>query len=344
LQVQDLVVPEACAEYLVKASKFIDDLLASYYGLDKFYKASKKEDLIGRLVVGLSPHTSVGVIGRIIGFTKASVCYAHPFWHAAKRRDCDGDEDSVSLLLDVLLNFSREFMPDRIGGLMDAPLLLSPLLNPSEVARQALNIETVSEFPREFYEKSLLSTHPKDMENIVSTLNTMVSNGTNQWQVGFTHSVSNLDNARLISSYKELPTMLDKVKEQLKLADQVVAVRAEVVAEKVLSTHILRDLVGNLRTFTSQRVRCPKCGRKPRRAPLLGKCHYCGNKLSATVFRGGVEKYVDVATEMVNRYNIRPYYKQRLELIKLELAETFKPLPVEKEEKVQQKLLISEYA
>src|SRR5438132_11570892 len=119
----------------------LDDLLSSYIGLAMFYNASNSEDLIGRLVVGLSPHTSVGVVGRIVGFTKASVCYAHPFWHVAKRRECDGDEDSVSLLLDVLLNLSREFMPDRIGGLMHPPLLLSPLLNPAAIARHALTIE-----------------------------------------------------------------------------------------------------------------------------------------------------------------------------------------------------------
>src|SRR2546428_4601521 len=59
LEVQDLVVPETCAQYLLKASKFLDDLLSSYYGLAKFYNASKSEDLLGRLVVGLSPHTSV---------------------------------------------------------------------------------------------------------------------------------------------------------------------------------------------------------------------------------------------------------------------------------------------
>jgi DNA polymerase II large subunit len=59
------------------------------------------------------------------------------------------------------------------------------------------------------------------------------------------------------------------------------------------------------------------------------------------VFRSGVEKYLDVASEMVDRYQIRPYYHQRLDLIKIELAETFKPVP---EEKTQQRLLISEYA
>jgi len=341
LEVQDLVVSETCAQYLLKASKFLDDLLSSYYGLERFYYASKSEDLIGRLVVGLSPHTSVGVVGRIVGFTKASVCYAHPFWHAAKRRDCDGDEDSVSLLLDVLLNFSREFMPDRIGGLMDAPLLLSPLLNPAEVARQALNIEIISQLPVEFYEKTWQGAHPSEVESLVPTLNSNLGNGGDHWTIGFTHPTEDLDNGRLISSYKELPTMLDKVKAQLHLADQIVAVKGEEVAVKVLSTHILRDLVGNLRTFTSQRVRCTKCGFKPRRVPLGGACHRCGGKLAATVFRGGVEKYLDVATEMVERYNIREYYRQRLELIKVELAETFKALPVDRE---QQKLLVGDFA
>jgi len=339
LEVQDLIVPETGAQYLLKASKFLDDLLSSYYGIEKFYNATKREDLIGRLVVGLSPHTSVGVVGRIVGFTKASVCYAHPFWHAAKRRDCDGDEDSVSLLLDVLLNFSRDFMPDRIGGLMDAPLLLSPLLNPSEVARQALNIETVAQLPVEFYEKTWQGAHPSEVEALVPTLNQSL--GSDHWSIGFTHPTEDLDRGRLVSSYKELPTMLDKVKEQLQLADQIIAVNAAEVAVKVLSTHILRDLVGNLRTFTSQRVRCTKCGSKPRRVPLGGVCHRCGGKLMATVFRSGVEKYLDVATEMVDRYKIRPYYHQRLDLIKLELSETFKALPVDKQ---QQKLLISDFA
>src|SRR2546426_379964 len=166
MEIQDLVVTENCGEYMLKVSKFLDDLLQFHYALDRFYMAKTREDLIGHLVVGLSPHTSVGVIGRIVGFTKASVCYAHPLWHAAQRRDCDGDEDSVSLLIDVLLNFSREDLPDRIGGLIDAPLLLSPLLKPTEVARQALNIETITTFPISFYEKKLVGANPKGIEDL----------------------------------------------------------------------------------------------------------------------------------------------------------------------------------
>ena len=341
LEIQDLVVSEACGEYLLKVSRFLDDLLTAYYGMEKLYKASKREDLIGHLVVGLSPHTSVGAVGRIVGFTKASVCYAHPLYHAAKRRDCDGDEDSVSLLLDVLLNFSREYLPDRIGGLMDAPLLLAPLLNATEVARQAFNIETITAFPLAFYEKTLVGANPKEIEDLVSTLNNVRESSSGNWNIGFTHPTEDLDRARLTSAYKELPTMLDKVKEQLDLADKIVAVKGEEVARKVLGTHILRDLVGNLRTFTSQRSRCSKCNWKPRRAPLKGVCVKCGGKLGPTVFKAGVEKYLQVAFDMVKRYNVGEYYRQRLALIKVELDETFRPA---EEDRTQTRLLVGDFA
>src|SRR5712692_10176160 len=341
MEIQDLIVSEACGEYLVKASGFLDDLLQLHYGLDRFYRVKSREDLIGHLVVGLSPHTSVGVVGRIIGFTRASVCYAHPLFHAAKRRDCDGDEDSVSLLLDVLLNFSREFLPDRIGGLMDAPLLLAPLLNPVEVARQAFNIEVQNRLPLEFYDRSLEAADPKDLEGMIPTLNRSLASPDGHWRIGLTHPTADINRGVLTSAYKELPSMFDKVNAQLALADMTVAVRAEEVARKVLSTHILRDLVGNLRTYTSQHARCLKCGFKPRRPPLGGKCMRCGGKLGATVFKAGVEKYLKVATEMVQRYDVGSYYCQRLELIKVELLETFRP-PVE--EKEQQKLLVGDFA
>ena len=107
LKPQDVVLPREAGAYLVRVAKFVDDLLTRFYGLKPYYRAERPEDLIGHLVIGLAPHTSVGIVGRIIGFTSAKVCYAHPVWHSAKRRDCDGDEDSMSLVLNVLLNFSK---------------------------------------------------------------------------------------------------------------------------------------------------------------------------------------------------------------------------------------------
>ena len=111
LKPQDVILSKDCVEYLVKVAKFIDDLLVKFYGLEPFYNVEKPEDLIGHLIIGLAPHTLVGVLGRIIGFTEANVCLAHPLWHSAKRRDCDGDEDSLMLALDTVLNFSKSYLP-----------------------------------------------------------------------------------------------------------------------------------------------------------------------------------------------------------------------------------------
>ncbi|MCK4884708.1 DNA polymerase II large subunit, partial [Candidatus Bathyarchaeota archaeon] len=119
LKLQDVVIPRKGAKYFVRVANFLDELLEKVYELPAYYNIKKVDDLVGRLIVGLAPHTSVGIIGRIIGFTPLNVCYAHPIWHSAKRRDCDGDEDALMLALDTILNFSKVFLPSHIGGIMD---------------------------------------------------------------------------------------------------------------------------------------------------------------------------------------------------------------------------------
>jgi DNA polymerase II large subunit len=323
LMIQDIIIPENCGEYFIRVSLFIDDLLRKVYDLPAYYNVKKKDDLIGKLVIGLSPHTSVGVVARIIGFTKANVCLAHPFWHAAKRRDCDGDEDAVILLMDVLLNFSRSYLPTRIGGLMDAPLLLSLFVNPNEVARQAFNIEIVDRFPLEFFSETLKKSDSKSATQIVPTLANRLDTPEIYTDSGFTHFTSNINQGNLESSYKSLPSMLEKIEEQLKLADKLNAVSSKEVAMKVLSTHLMRDIVGNLKAFSSQRFRCSKCNMKFRRIPLSGVCTRCGSKLYMTVHRGAIEKYLSLAKNLVKNYEIGPYYEQWLQLISDEINSLF---------------------
>ena len=67
LKVQDIVVSDNCGEYLVGVANFVDDLLERYYGMERFYNVKDKYDLIGHLIAGLAPHTSAGVLGRIVG-------------------------------------------------------------------------------------------------------------------------------------------------------------------------------------------------------------------------------------------------------------------------------------
>ena len=114
IKMQDVIIPYESGKYLVQTCKYIDIELGKFYGKTAFYNVRNNEDLIGHLVIGLAPHTSVGIVGRIIGYTETHVCFGTPNWHSAKRRDADGDADSIMLLMDALLNFSRQFLSDKI--------------------------------------------------------------------------------------------------------------------------------------------------------------------------------------------------------------------------------------
>jgi DNA polymerase II large subunit len=335
IESQDIIVNDSCGEYLVRVAGFIDDLLVRFYGLPPFYNLKTRDDLIGHLVVGLSPHTSVGIIGRIIGFTKARVCFAHPFWHASKRRDCDGDEDSVTLAMDVLLNFSRSFLPSRIGGIMDAPLLLTVVMKPTEIARQAFNLEAVSRFPARFFEEASRNADPKTVADLIEVVVHRLESDRILQPIGFTHEIGDINSGTHESAYTQLPTMIEKMGAQLNLAEKIRAVAAADVARRVLSTHLMRDLIGNLRAFSTQRMRCIKCNAKYRRPPLRGVCPKCGGKITMTVYRGTIEKYLELARGLVRRYDLGIYNAQRLLLLEEELKSLFREESEEAQERKQ---------
>ncbi|MCG2735320.1 MAG: DNA polymerase II large subunit, partial [Candidatus Methanoperedenaceae archaeon] len=323
LKVQDIVVSKDCGEYLLKTAGFIDDLLTKYYKVDPYYNISSISELIGKLVIGLAPHTSAGVLGRLVGFTTASVGYAHPFFHAAKRRNCDGDEDCVMLLMDGLLNFSRSYLPDKRGGQMDAPLVLTSRIDPNEVDKEAHNVDVLFQYPLEFYEATLKYTHPKDIVKIMDTVSGRLGKPEQYEGFGFTHDTTDIAAGPRNSAYKTLGTMIEKMEAQLGLARRIKAVDPQDVAERVIESHFLPDLIGNLRSFSKQKVRCTKCNAKYRRPPLRGTCPKCGGNVVLTVHEGSVKKYLETSLRIADEYNVRHYTKQRLELLELEMKSLF---------------------
>jgi len=322
LKVQDIVVPENCAMYLVRVGRFIDDCLEKIYGMDRYYRFDAQEDVIGQLVIGLAPHTSAGIIGRIIGFTNASVCYAHPYWHAAKRRNCDGDEDAIILVLDALLNFSKSYLPAGRGGLMDAPLVLSVILNPTEVDDESHNIEVCRRYPAEFYNMVAEARHPKEVEDLVDIISSRLNSAAQYEGFGFTHSTSSFDMGPKNTRYKILGSMDEKLGAQLKLATLIAAVDSKDVAERVLSHHFFRDIRGNLRAYSTQKIQCQKCRRVYRRIPLSGSC-ICGNTLSLTVRQKNISKYLEVTRKIIEDHGLDQYLQERLKLITASLDSLF---------------------
>jgi DNA polymerase II large subunit len=239
------------------------------------------------------------------------------------QKQCDGDEDCVMLLMDGLLNFSKSFLPDKRGGSMDAPLVMSSRIDPNEIDDEAHNMDIVDQYPREFYEATRELADPEDVEDLVTIAEETL--GTDQEYTGFdhTHDTSDIHLGPALSSYKTLGSMMDKMDAQLELSRKLRAVDETDVAERVIEFHFLPDLIGNLRAFSRQETRCLDCGEKYRRMPLSGDCRECGGRVNLTVHQGSVNKYMDTAIEVAEEFGAREYTKQRLELLDRRLESIF---------------------
>ncbi len=312
LKPQDIVISEYAGTYLVRVAAFVDQLLSKFYGMEPFYRIKNPQELIGQLVVGLAPHTSAGVIGRVIGYTKANVIFAHPFWHAAKRRNADGDEDSIMLLADTLLNFSLSYLPKNRGGKMDAPLVITTIMNPLEVDDEAHKMEVGYRFDKSFYEKAMEGVNPSEA-NVTVVRDIMAEN---PYSIGFTHDTGDITGPVFESKYVTLDTMKEKIDAQLAVAEKIRAIDEREVAKIVIDSHFLRDTYGNLRAFSRQRFRCVKCNENYRRVPLVGKCTKCGGKLLLTVSQGNITKYLGMSMQLAEKYGLSDYLKSRLKLLK----------------------------
>jgi hypothetical protein len=331
---QDFIVAKNAADYFVRTTQFIDELLVRFYGMEPYYNVTTPDDLIGHLICALAPHTSGGVLSRIIGWTDCSGGYAHPLFHASKRRNCDGDEDAIMLLMDGLLNFSRDILPANRGGLMDAPLVLTTRLNPTEVDKEALNVDSAWFYERDFYEMTLDQPHPKACAERMDFVERRLGSVAALRGYGYTHDCSSISNGPALSAYKTLDTMIDKMEGQLELGLRLRGVDVRKVASSVIRSHFLPDLRGNLNAFARQKVRCLKCGHSYRRMPLSGKCiqqrkasgkglssvgvsrsegDLCSGNLALTVSEGAVRKYIKVTQHVMEKYGVDTYTKQNVE-------------------------------
>ncbi len=329
LKPQDIILPspfevtdEPSDEVLFRVANFVDEELKNIYGEKAFYKMKGKDDLVGHLVVGLAPHISTGTLGRIIGFSNTQGCYAHPMWHAALRRDCDGDECCVTLLMDALLNFSRQYLPDKRGGrTMDAPLVLTLRVVPSEVDDMVHGLDVAWNYPLDFYNACLAYKMPWEVE--VEQLGKRLRTEKQYEKIGYTHPVSDINGGVTCSAYKVLPSMEEKLKGQMELAEKIRAVDTNDVAKLVIEKHFLKDTKGNLRKFSVQKFRCGKCNEKFRRPPLMGRCTRCGGKIIFTVAEGSVIKYLEPSISLAEKYHLPPYLRQSLELVKMRVESVF---------------------
>jgi len=322
LKPHDVLLPSAfdspdekADDVFMKITKFVDEELVRFYGLRSFHNIKKREDLVGQIGVCMAPHNCAGVVCRFVGFSNTLGIMASPYMHAAIRRDCDGDEAAIMLLSDVLLNFSRKFLPSHRGGTQDAPLVLNAKIDAGEVDDQILDFEFLTEYPLELYELAEKKVHSSEVN--VNMVRNVLREGRDPFVgFGFTHDTDDFNSGVVCSSYKTLATMKDKVDHQMKLVEKLRCVDTKDVARLIIERHFIRDIRGNLRKFSMQTFRCVACNEIVRRPPLAGNCPRCRGKLIFTIHEGGIKKYLEPALDLAKKYNLSPYLQQNLELVK----------------------------
>ncbi len=323
---QDVILPaygdkdNNAADVFVRVSNMVDDLLVKFYHKEKLLDVKDSKDLVGKLVIGLAPHTSAGTVGRIIGFSKTQGLFMHPFFHASMRRNCDGDEAAVMLFEDALLNFDHLLLPEARGAkYMDAPLVISDVIDINSVDSEAYNLDIVSKYPLEFYEATLKYAKPSSVmiRTVKSILNDPFS------PIFFTHDTDDLNKGVNFSAYKSLDTMSSKVEEQMKLESKIRAIDASDIARIIIEKHFIKDIKGNLRNFGTQEFRCTRCNARYTRPPLTGRCLKCGGNLVLTSSEGNIKKYLDISLQIAEKYKVPQFVQDQLILLKEELETIF---------------------
>lgn len=240
------------------------------------------------------------------------------------------------LLLDPLLNFSKYYLPSKIGGRMDATLVIGTILDPNEIDVEAHNVDTLFQYPLEFYEATQRYASPSEIESKMRLVKGLLGKPEQYENLGYNIPTNDINEGPVMTAYKTYESMDEKLGAQLHLAKIIKAVDEKKVGGQILASHFNPDILGNMRKFSQQTFRCVKCNEKFRRPPITnkGKCPKCKKgKVILTVNPGGIKKYIPRAIMICQDFNLDDYTKQRMELIE-EYVESLTNNPKIKQQKL----------
>lgn len=244
-----------------------------------------------------------------------------------------GDDYVYDLEVPGNQNFLCGPHPVFAHNTMDAPLILSTVLNPDEVDDEAWAIETVDEYPLSFYKETTDYKKPWNLETDIEIGEDIVHSD-NPYEHSYTHETSTVEDGPTQSEYVTLDEMSEKTSAQLGLGEKLKSVNENEVAELLLNKHFIPDIKGNLRSFSSQKMRCVDCNTKFRRIPLTNQtiapsgkataeCPECDGKVLLTISEGTIKKYMQPSQEIIDKYEISPYVRQQILILNKTLQSLF---------------------
>ncbi|KKK52230.1 hypothetical protein LCGC14_3107010, partial [marine sediment metagenome] len=125
----DIILPRSLFSSIKKVYDFLDDELESIFQEDLKFDIKIPQDLIGHYMIGCNPNSSIGLIGRVIGwmdgYANKSCIIAHPLWHISRYSNCKNDEpDYYYIFEDLMLNYNVSLLPQQLNGLLGQPLFI----------------------------------------------------------------------------------------------------------------------------------------------------------------------------------------------------------------------------
>ena len=124
LKPSDIIIPKSLISEIIDVLSFINDEMKFIFNNQSFYDLSKGDSsIIGVNVIGINKNFSVGVYGRIIGFSDLPVCFAAPIWHLSKGSYCNGEmTDSFVIDTDCFLNLDLSLLVSKVGMFRGIPI------------------------------------------------------------------------------------------------------------------------------------------------------------------------------------------------------------------------------
>ncbi len=205
---------------------------------------------------------------------------------------------------------------------MDAPLVMSSRIDPSEIDDEAHNMDIVRSTPASSTRRPCGWKTRRREDEVTIAEETL---GTDREYTEFRAHARHGGHRRRAGPLGVQDPRVDGGQDgrPTGFARKLRAVDETDVAERVIEYHFLPDLIGNLRAFSRQETRCLDCGEKYRRMPLSGDCRECGGRVNLTVHQGSVNKYMDTAIQVAEEFDCRDYTKQRLEVLERSLESVF---------------------
>lgn len=305
----DVIVSKTAGEFFVRLSNFIDDELRFLYELSPYYRINSLDNIIGLFIVSMSPFTTVATIGRIIGYSENNVVFAHPLWHLMKTRNCNGDIDSMSLLLDVLLNFSLEFIPAARGGAMDVPFII----NLSDEWQDATTYAMYNSVILNLLFYRTINENPLK-EELLSYTKSHLKPSFPKYQM-----IDSISRYRFENRFRG-SKIVSKVETALQVLRRIRGIKEGEFVDSILEYDFLEKITNSMDRFFLQPVRCKRCKTTFRRIPLNSKCPVCHHEtIGLTLSEGWVLRYMQIIHQLEEKYDLdlSDYSKSWIEFIEL---------------------------